>query len=79
MILQALTTAPQGQMRIDLEARMATVLAGRHRLMEAGGEAIGTGTERVIDRTVGIVEAEVDLEVRGGIDPRFMEALRAEK
>lgn len=79
MILQARTTAPQGQMPIDQEARMVTVVAGPHRLTEAGEEAIGTGTERVTDHTVAIVEAEVDPEVHGGIDPHFMEVLRAEK
>lgn len=58
---------------------MAIVVAGHHRLMEPVEEAIGTGNKRVIDHTVAIVEAEVDLEVHGGIDPHFLEVLRAEK
>ena len=79
MILQARITAPLGQIRIEQEARMATVVADPHRLMEAGEEAIGTGTERVTDHTVAIVEAEAELEVHGGIDHHFMEVLPAEK
>ena len=79
MILQALTTGLQGQTGIDQEARMIIVVAGPHRLMEPGDEAIGTGTEKVIDHMVAIVEAEADLEVHGGIDLHFLEDLLVEK
>lgn len=79
MILQARTAALQGQMRIDQEARMVTVAAGHHHLVEAGEEAIATETEKAIDHTVAIVEAEVELEAHGGIDHHIMEVLLAEK
>lgn len=58
---------------------MVTVEAGPHRLMEPADEAIETGTEKAIDHMVAIVEAEVDLEVHGGIDHHFLEVLPAEK
>lgn len=58
---------------------MVIIVAGPHRLVDPVDEAIGTETEKVIDHTVAIVEAEVELAVHEGIDRHFLEVLLAEK
>lgn len=58
---------------------MVIVGGGPHRLREPADEAIEIETEEVIGHMVAIVEAEVDLEVHGGIGHHSLEVLLAEK